>query len=138
MIDGVLRGWGDVGEIGLVGVSVGDWIAGGDENPSKKCATKTYPNIPPVLGSRHSMPTTRGECSSVPRPCRWETCRYNLGAGKSESCALDVADRGGHTLAEIAEYMGEKSRQNIDAVLSKRKVRLAFNVIRLRVLHDSF
>ena len=50
-------------------------------------------------------PLTRGDCGAVPRPCPWTSCRYSLGAHGPESCALDVADRGGHTLEVVAALL---------------------------------
>lgn len=66
-------------------------------------------------------PCTRGDCADVPRPCPYVGCKYNLfldvsrktGAIKLnfpdlepsdmvESCALDVADGGEHTLEHVA------------------------------------
>ena len=65
-------------------------------------------------------PTTRGECRDAPRPCPWVSCKYHLyldivpqsGSIKmnfpdlevwemTETCALDVADRGGITLEDV-------------------------------------
>jgi Sigma-70, region 4 len=65
-------------------------------------------------------PKTRGDCADGPRPCPWVRCRYHLyvdvdpktGAMTMnfpgvdldelpETCALDVADRGGAILEEI-------------------------------------
>ena len=71
-------------------------------------------------------PRTRGECTLVPRPCSFVSCRYNLytdrtsgGAVKLNfphllpgdmpadgSCALDVAERGGITLEEVGDLLG--------------------------------
>lgn len=50
-------------------------------------------------------PVTRGDCESGPRPCPW-ACRYRLDVSERESCALDVADGGPSTFAEIAELLG--------------------------------
>lgn len=85
---------------------------------------------PPVdLSGR---PRTRGDCELGPRPCPWIGCRHNLyldvkenGAIKfnfphlepwemADSCALDVADRGGVVLDQVAVCLGltrERSRQ---------------------------
>lgn len=74
------------------------------------------------------QPQTRGECVDGCRPCPWWTCRYHLGADVDrrgrlhvhfdpddaegrETCALDVADRGGHTLAELGALLGIGSRR---------------------------
>jgi hypothetical protein len=65
-------------------------------------------------------PTTRSECSDVPRPCPWVSCKHHLyldinprtGSIKlnfpdlepwelQHTCALDVADNGALTLEEI-------------------------------------
>ncbi len=74
---------------------------------------------PPVDVER---PKTRGECRDTQRPCPFVACKYNLyldinpGTGTiklnypylepyemEQSCALDVADRGGVTLEEVAK-----------------------------------
>ena len=71
----------------------------------------------------HERPKTRAECEGTRRPCVFVGCKYNLyldinprtGAIKvnfpdvepcemKESCALDVAERGGATLEEVGEY----------------------------------
>jgi hypothetical protein len=78
-------------------------------------------------------PKTRAECADGPRPCPFVSCRYHLyidvsprtGAIKlnfpdlevwemGESCALDVADRGGTTLEDVGAIMNltrERIRQ---------------------------
>jgi hypothetical protein len=72
-----------------------------------------------------ARPRTRGDCVGGPRPCPWVSCRYHLavdvknggrfvrenfpGRGVdelAETCALDVADRGGETLERIGELLG--------------------------------
>lgn len=66
------------------------------------------------------LPVTRGECAAVARPCPWVTCQHHL-AG-AESCALDVADRGGATLEEVAEALGttrERVRQIEEKAIRK-------------------
>lgn len=66
-------------------------------------------------------PRCRSECRGGPRPCPWVGCRYHLMLdvhGRSilaararmpetmrETCALDVAERGGLSIAEIAELL---------------------------------
>ena len=78
-------------------------------------------------------PKTRAECADGPRPCPFVSCRYHLyidvsprtGAIKlnfpdlevwemEETCALDIAERGGVTLEEVGEIMNltrERIRQ---------------------------
>lgn len=77
-----------------------------------------------ILGADqpYERPRTRGDCSSVPRPCPFVACKYSLYLDVSEtgsivlnfphlepgempadrSCALDLAERGGMTLEDIA------------------------------------
>jgi hypothetical protein len=78
-------------------------------------------------------PTSRAECADMERPCPFVSCTYHLyidvhpvrGSIKlnfpdveiwemTETCALDVADRGGITLEEVGEIMNltrERVRQ---------------------------
>ncbi|HEY4103635.1 MAG TPA: sigma factor-like helix-turn-helix DNA-binding protein [Polyangiaceae bacterium] len=78
-------------------------------------------------------PRTRAECAEGPRPCPYVSCKHHLfidvsprtGAIKlnfpdlevwelGESCALDVADRGGTTLEDVGAIMNltrERIRQ---------------------------
>jgi hypothetical protein len=81
----------------------------------------------------YDKPRTRAECAEGPRPCPFVSCKYHLyidvsartGAIKlnfpdlevwdlGESCALDVADRGGTTLEDVGAIMNltrERIRQ---------------------------
>lgn len=85
---------------------------------------------PPVDEPR---PKARGECRGDVRPCPWVACKFHLyldvnpenGSIKlnfpdlepwelSQTCALDVAERGGITLEEVGEIMNltrERIRQ---------------------------
>lgn len=78
-------------------------------------------------------PTSREACAKGPRPCPWVSCKFHLyldvnpdtGSIKlnfpdlevwemAETCALDVADRGGITLEEVGEILNltrERIRQ---------------------------
>ena len=80
-----------------------------------------------------SRPRTRADCASGPRPCMFISCKHHLyldvnpatGSIKlnfpdkeiwemEETCALDVADRGGITLEEVGAIMNltrERIRQ---------------------------
>ncbi|MBK7581831.1 MAG: hypothetical protein IPI67_16685 [Myxococcales bacterium] len=83
--------------------------------------------------SDYEKPSTRAECAEGPRPCPYVSCKHHLyidvsprtGAIKlnfpdlevwelNESCALDVADRGGTTLEDVGAIMNltrERIRQ---------------------------
>ena len=91
-------------------------------------------------------PRTRGECIGKPRPCGFVSCRFNLfldfnprtGSVKlnfpgaeidelPETCALDVADRGGHTLEQVGLMINqilESVRQTEDDALHAVEVEL--------------
>ncbi len=78
-------------------------------------------------------PRTRADCANAPRPCPYISCKHHLfidvsprtGAIKlnfpdlevwemNESCALDIADRGGTTLEDVGAIMNltrERIRQ---------------------------
>ena len=86
-------------------------------------------------------PKNRAECSDTERPCPFVSCKYHLyidvhpvrGSIKvnfpdvevwemTETCALDIADRGGITLEEVGEIMNltrERVRQVETAGLGK-------------------
>jgi hypothetical protein len=86
-------------------------------------------------------PKTRGDCIDMERPCPFVSCKYHLyldvnpksGSIKInftdlevwemvDSCALDVADRGGITLEEVGEIMNitrERARQIEEEALAK-------------------
>jgi len=83
--------------------------------------------------SDHTKPQQRGECGEGQRPCPYVSCKHHLfldvsartGAIKlnfpdlevwdmNETCALDVADRGGTTLEDVGAIMNltrERIRQ---------------------------
>lgn len=79
----------------------------------------------------NALPRTRGEClPGAPfeaRPCPF-SCRYRLD-GPGESCALDVADRGGESAATIGALLGGLTRQRVEQIervaLARVRVRLA-------------
>lgn len=78
-----------------------------------------------------NAPRTRGECLDggpfAARPCPF-ACRYRLD-GPGESCALDVADRGGESAATVGGLLGGLSRQRVEVLervaLARVRVRLA-------------
>ena len=90
-------------------------------------------------------PQTRADCQGHREPCPWVSCRYHLYLDISaygglkinqpskhpweikESCALDVADRGEHTLEYISELFSvcrERIRQEESVAKSKLDGRL--------------
>ncbi len=78
-----------------------------------------------------ARPKTRGDCVDGERPCPWVACRHSLVLDVSptgsikinrhlklelldETCALDVADRGGATLEAVGAILNltrERTRQ---------------------------
>jgi hypothetical protein len=92
-------------------------------------------------------PKLRSECENVQRPCPFISCRHNLfldvdprkGSIKfnfpdlepsqmKESCALDIADKGGETLEAVGEVMNltrERVRQLENNALSRPHVKRA-------------
>ncbi len=91
-----------------------------------------------------SRPKTRADCGQGPRPCPYVSCKFNLyvdvnprtGSVKmnfpdkelwelADTCALDVADRGGITLEEVGVIMNltrERVRQLETRGLTKLRV----------------
>lgn len=89
----------------------------------------------------YPRPRTRGDCVDMERPCPYVACRYHMaldvdpirGSVKlnfpslalhemSETCALDVADRGGLTLEAVGDLLNvtrERLRQIEEAALSR-------------------
>jgi hypothetical protein len=90
-----------------------------------------------------NRPKTRAECSGIPRPCPFASCRYSTrvdvktnqagslkvyredvqesedeDVAPDTSCALDVADRGEHTLEEIAGIYG-CTKENVRLIEEK-------------------
>lgn len=76
------------------------------------------------------LPVVRGDCLpggwNEQRPCAFTACRYHLDADNgdvrvraaTESCALDVADRGGSSLDEIGQAM-QLSRERVRQLESR-------------------
>lgn len=89
-------------------------------------------------------PRTRSDCANGPRPCVFVSCKYHLyldvnprtGSVKinfpdkelwelEDTCALDVADRGGITLEEVGSIMNltrERVRQVETRGITQMKV----------------
>jgi len=97
-----------------------------------------------VEGGENDRPRTREDCRNQPRPCLWIGCRYHLmfewldGPRAKmispfteinqlkETCALDVADRGGITCEEIARMLNT-SRERIRQIEKKALKKLKEN-----------
>lgn len=81
---------------------------------------------------KRRLPLTRAECATVPRPCPFVSCRHHLYLDVTrygsirlnfptrdphelvESCSLDVAERGAHSLEEVGPFLNitkERVRQ---------------------------
>ena len=91
-----------------------------------------------------TRPKSRADCATGPRPCPYVSCKFNLyvdvnprtGSVKmnfpdkelwelADTCALDVADRGGITLEEVGVIMNltrERVRQLETRGLTKLRV----------------
>ncbi len=86
---------------------------------------------------RVERPRTRDDCRGGERPCPWVSCAHHLALNISEktglvtltfpdreiwdipeTCSLDVADRGDHTLDEIAKITNV-TRERIRQIESK-------------------
>ena len=97
-----------------------------------------YPEVDDI-----ERPRTRAECAEASRPCPFVSCKHHLyldvsartGAIKlnfpdlevwemNETCALDVADRGGTTLEEVGAIMN-LTRERIRQVEVKGLAKLA-------------
>lgn len=104
----------------------------------------TRAEILAIVVEPYDRPKTRSECRNGPRPCAFAGCRYHLALDVDartgsvrflfpdvpiedmpETCALDVAERGGATLEEVARTLNvvrERVRQIED--IAMRKIRL--------------
>lgn len=91
-------------------------------------------------------PRTRSECCDGPRPCLYVSCRFHLYLDVNEatgsiklnfpdlepwelpqSCALDIAEKGGLTLDEIGDLLNvtrERARQLETSGIDKLKTKL--------------
>jgi hypothetical protein len=92
------------------------------------------PELEQIIGEvEANRPRTRADCANAARPCMFVSCKHHLyldvnpGTGSiklnfpdkeigelDETCALDVADRGGITLEEVGSIMNltrERIRQ---------------------------
>lgn len=100
-------------------------------------------------------PRTRGDCASVPRPCPFVSCKWNLYLDVTDigsityrfgdrepdempadfSCALDVADQGGATLEDIGR-MANVTRERIRQLETKALLQFRKNTPRARILRE--
>lgn len=104
---------------------------------SKRALAAGALKYPPSIQAEHQRPRTRADClpggCNEQRPCPWTSCKQHLaidvnpktGSVKlnfpnleiwemAETCALDVADRGGITLEQTGDIIGltrERIRQ---------------------------
>lgn len=91
------------------------------------------------------LPILCGDRGTAPRPCPLIECRYNLYAVKdprgrkssverdvTETCALDVAELGEHTLKEVGAIVGltrERVRQiEVRAMVKLRSAALRYDI----------
>ncbi len=97
----------------------------------------------------YTRPQTRADCKNVPRPCPYVSCKFNLyldadeetGAIRfnhpgvephelEETCALDVAERGGITLDETAKFVG-LTRERVRQIELAAEASLVFECVDL-------
>lgn len=111
-------------------------------------------------GADDARPRTRGDCADQPRPCPYVTCKHHLlteissdgrlffngnADGSSidaavdslesmpETCALDVADGGGFSAGQVAEYLGVSERWMLKTQAEAiTKIRTSPDVVQLR------
>lgn len=92
-----------------------------------------------------TRPSTRADCEKGERPCPFLSCRFHLyldvtPAGGitlnfpdkelhelAETCALDVADRGGIILAEVGSLMNV-TRERVRQIEAKAAARLGITL----------
>lgn len=84
-----------------------------------------------AIGNRRRLPiATRGECEEGARPCAYVMCRHHLGVdaqANGETCSLDVADRGEHTLEEVSAFFG-LTRERIRQIEARALLKLAIGI----------
>ena len=100
----------------------------------------------------HQRPRTRADCIRGPRPCPYVGCKHHLmldigASGESlrlvadepdqmaETCALDVAERGGATLEDIGEMIGV-SKEAVRQLEEKALRRLRLNAAAMRLARE--
>ncbi len=106
--------------------------------------------LPVVAEEPHWRPRVRGECIDGPRPCPYVGCRHHLAlevdptnghirfvtddpTTMEESCSLDIADRGGAILDELAgplRMTRERVRQIQEKTLAKLERQGAIRALR--------
>lgn len=97
---------------------------------------RTWEQEPPLLPEERLLrPKTRGDCKDGPRPCPWVGCRYHMylevtedgglrfstwlqPEEMTESCVLDIADRGELEAVSVARVLGS-CRQRIEQIEKK-------------------
>lgn len=104
-------------------------------------AARAHPE-PPAIVPDPPRPSHRGECRGQARPCPWIACRYHLYLDVSprtgslrlnfpdlevweleETCALDVAERGGATLDGVGRLL-DLTRERVRQLEQLALVRL--------------
>jgi hypothetical protein len=102
---------------------------------------------PHVVAAAPTTPLQRGDCVDGPRPCPHLRCTQHLGLPGDRlgwSCALDVADAGPTSLADVGALLGvvrERVRQNeVEAMRKLRRrapVRALGRLLELAGAHET-
>lgn len=111
-----------------------------DASPAEKRVLALLPVNYPADAQR---PRTRGECADGPRPCPWVSCRHHLYLEVKkngnlvlpfpdkepdeigETCSLDVADRGEHSLDEVGALVGGVTRERVRQIEAEALAEIA-------------
>ena len=118
-------------------------------NAQIKSGVPVEPEDDDTRALRAERPKTRGDCQGGIRPCPWVSCRFHLYLDVNatgsltlpysdkepdelvETCSLDVADRDGQTLEQVADLMGI-TRERVRQIQERAAFHMAQNAPSLR------
>lgn len=119
-----------------------------------RAAQKRHLRLLPDLTHDQQRPMTRSECVDGPRPCPWLRCRHHLAIeidslngtikfaypeaaegdfeARTQSCSLDVANQGEHTLEEVGALIGDLTQERVRQIQERALQRLEKKMARYR------